>query len=92
MKLGELTDVLHEGDRGLAQVTINRPARLNSPRGRTIDELSAGGDRGQQRGDDGPVETGLFALEAVHRIISETPKPVIAAVNGAAVGGGHVLH
>ena len=53
-----------------------------------------GGDQKQRKetGDYGPNDYGIFQDEYLQRLIRDIPKPVVAAVNGFAIGGGQVLH
>ncbi len=55
--------------------------------------FSTGGDQSQrtESGYDGAGGIGLD-MHGLHGIMRAIPKPVVAMVNGYAIGGGHVLH
>ena len=54
--------------------------------------FSAGGDFTEVEGEAGYSRELLYWVSRLHGAIRHIPKPVIAAVNGYAIGGGHVLH
>jgi 2-ketocyclohexanecarboxyl-CoA hydrolase len=73
------------GDRGVGVVVLT---------GAGDKAFCVGGDQKQrsETGDYGPSDYGVFQDEYLQRVIRDIPKPVIAAVNGYAIGGGQVLH
>ena len=94
-------DLLYEVKNGVAWITINRPDKMNAFRGTTCDEIikalnKAGYDRSvgcivlAGAGDRAFCTIGL-PMEELHTAIRDVPKPVIARVQGFAIGGGNVL-
>ena len=78
-----------DSDVGVILLTGNGPSPKDG-----VHAFCAGGDQSVRGhagyvGDDGVARLNVLELQ---RIIRTMPKPVIALVNGFAIGGGHVLH
>jgi naphthoate synthase len=83
--VGELTEAFADArwDRTIGVVVLT---------GAGDKAFCAGGDQ-KERGEGGyATEDRPMDVEALHSAIRHIPKPVIAMVNGFAIGGGHVLH
>ena len=46
----------------------------------------------QEKGSYGTSENVLLEINDLHMVIRNIPKHVVCAVNGYAIGGGHVIH
>src|ERR1700686_4169428 len=118
MNMTAYEDIIYEErPKGVARITINRPASYNAFRGKTVEELihafqragwdksigvivltgagdkafCTGGDQGAHDGQyDGRGTIGL-PIDEFQSTIRDVPKPVIARVNGFAIGGGNVF-
>src|SRR6266481_3385207 len=87
----KFTDVIYEVRDRVAWIIINRPKVYNAFRGKTLEELIQAFHLAAHEGQyDGRGVVGL-PIDELQGLIRDVPKPVIARVNGFAIGGGNVL-
>src|SRR6516162_2223017 len=85
----ELVEAFHEAwrDRNVGAVILTGAGEKAFCVGGDQSTREVGGYRGKPSRSDLGLD-----IEDLHSVIRDIPKPVIAAVNGYAIGGGHVLH
>ena len=96
----EYSDILFDFFEGIARITINRPQVRNAFTPVTVAQMSEALTICRQRNDirvvvlTGAGDKAFCSggdMHDVQKQIRSLPKPVIAMVNGFAIGGGHVL-
>jgi naphthoate synthase len=85
------THTLHEICRALEEAELDDDVRVVVLRGAGEKAFCTGGDVEEAKGGGYDKEMDYWHTKT-HYMIRSITKPVIAAVNGWAIGGGHILH
>lgn len=85
------TETLLEMTKAIEDVELDRTIGVLVLTGAGTRAFCVGGDAGESAGAGYKPELGVY-VRRVHDMIRKVPVPVIAAVRGYAIGGGHVFH
>jgi naphthoate synthase len=87
-----LTNTLKEITRALEDAELDSDVGVVVLTGVGEKAFCTGGDLTEASQEGGYSKDMDYWHTAIHRALRSIPKPVIAAVNGYAIGGGHILH